>query len=425
MPVSPPRVPNRKPEQLRPPHTGTQAPATRPALHVTAASQPSRALLHTRGLRGRLWQRCFSSSPPSISGGCTRFGVDFRSIRTRWAIWACRHATNILRDAGLREFVEVVQTEHQFGPLVPVLTVAPYLVLGKSIMVGFSMQVGFFALLGLATYGIARRLTSPAGGVLAAVVVCSIPAVSDYSRTYHLVLGSTALFTSAIYALLQSDGLRRRNWSVVSGILVGLTVLARTMMPAFVPSLVVSALVLAVLRPGHRRARLTNLGLWAFSAVATASVWYAENWRYVYEYLTGFGYGSQSAQYGTPHSRFSWEYWTAEGRIVAERSLYAPLSLALLVCLLGGVGALFVMHRRRWKQALTEFVRSDAVVPTLVVLEGYLMLTSSQNDGTGFWVPLVPSLAILCIAALWHVRGEPPAPCSRRLSSVCRRSTSS
>ena len=174
-------------------------------------------------------------------------------------------------------------------------------------------------------------------------------------------------------------------------------------MPAFVPSLVVSALVLAVLRPGHRRARLTNLGLWAFSAVATASVWYAENWRYVYEYLTGFGYGSQSAQYGTPHSRFSWEYWTAEGRIVAERSLYAPLSLALLVCLLGGVGALFVMHRRRWKQALTEFVRSDAVVPTLVVLEGYLMLTSSQNDGTGFWVPLVPSLAILCIAALWHV----------------------
>jgi len=45
--------------------------------------------------------------------------------------------------------------------------------------------------------------------------------------------------------------------------------------------------------------------------------------------------------------------------------------------------------------------RGAKLVPAIVVVEGYLALTSSRNDGTGFVVPLLPpAIALVVVAAL-------------------------
>jgi hypothetical protein len=57
--------------------------------------------------------------------------------------------------------------------------------------------------------------------------------------------------------------------------------------------------------------------------------------------------------------------------------------------------------------AASRSLRSDELVLVLVVGEGYLALTSSSNDGTGFVVPLLPCLVALAVIAAMRVSWRP------------------
>jgi 4-amino-4-deoxy-L-arabinose transferase-like glycosyltransferase len=59
--------------------------------------------------------------------------------------------------------------QHPQAPLVPLLTVPFELLFGYGTFPGFLLQECFFVLLVLSSYGIGRRLTTPAYGVLTAV----------------------------------------------------------------------------------------------------------------------------------------------------------------------------------------------------------------------------------------------------------------
>ena len=57
-------------------------------------------------------------------------------------------------------------------------------------------------------------------------------------------------------------------------------------------------------------------------------------------------------------------------------------------------------HRRLIRQPLPLTARAAGVLAlVVVVLEGYLVLTSSRNEGTGFPLPWLPALVILGVIA--------------------------
>src|SRR5215813_14031328 len=56
---------------------------------------------------------------------------------------------------------------------------------------------------GLGSGGVA----GPLWGLLAALIVMSIPEMTDWARTFHFAVPAAALFTAAIYALIRSEGL--------------------------------------------------------------------------------------------------------------------------------------------------------------------------------------------------------------------------
>jgi len=118
------------------------------------------------------------------------------------------------------------------------------------------------------------------------------------------------------------------------------------------------------------------------------------------------GYGGPSANTGSSFSPLSPGLWTHELRRAVNTFLYLPLA-AVLILALAVAAAAALARRRDWSsrveldRVLRRAARSEAVVPAIVVVEGYLALTSSRNDGTGFVMPLLPpAIALVVVAAL-------------------------
>jgi hypothetical protein len=313
---------------------------------------------------------------------------------------------------GIHGWVESVLNQAPFAPLVPAMT-SPLLVINQSTMQGFVVLAFFLVLLAVAVYGIGERLAGPRYGALAAIVVASMPGVADFSRTYVFALPAAALLACAVFAVLRAERLQRSGWAIATGVAIGAMLLARTMTIAFVPGIIVAAVVPLACRPasGLRRG-LLNLGLLGVAAVAVAAPWYLRNLDAIVEYLTEFGYGERSAEYGASHSIVSWNWWTDVFSRIASKDLFillaALVAAGLAVVLVAAVRRVADADDRR--SALRDLFASDASVVAIVTVSAYIALSSSRNVGLGFTLPVSVLLIPLAVLGLRrHPRVAVPA----------------
>jgi hypothetical protein len=331
-----------------------------------------------------------------------------------------------LQNGGLHGWWDAFLGQAPYAPLVPAVTSLVFTV-KAGVLEGFVVLIGFMVLLTLATYGIGQRLAGPRLGALAALVVATAPGTFLFVREYVFALPVAALLSSAVYALLRSDGLRSWRWAVACGAALGLMLLARTMTVAFVPVVLVVA-VLAVLvrgsraQPGTGRlgARFRNLGLLLLAGFAVAGPWYIHNLDPVFEYLTNYGYGAQSAYYGPNHALVSWFRW----REVASRMTATDLLVPLAALVLTGLIAVAVLAVRRIlaaedrRAAVLGLLGSDAFSVALVFAGCYAALTSSRNGGEGFTFPVAMLLPPLAVIALKRARASVVAPALAALGLI-------
>jgi 4-amino-4-deoxy-L-arabinose transferase-like glycosyltransferase len=206
--------------------------------------------------------------------------------------------TQGLRNGGIAGLLHAYLDNRAQAPLVPLLTVPIHLAFGERIFPSFFVQVPFLVLLAFTSFGLAARLASPLWGLLAALIVMSMPEMTDWARTFHFGVPAAALFTAGTYALVRSEGLVDTRWALAWGLLLGLTLLARTMMIALVPGLVLAAMLIVVFGSTLRARRAVNLVLASAIGLAIAATWYGANWPIVAEYLFSYGYGDKSAYHG-------------------------------------------------------------------------------------------------------------------------------
>lgn len=314
-----------------------------------------------------------------------------------------------LRDGGLHGWWEAIQTQVPQAPLLPALT-SVTLIFKYATLNAFGVLIGCMVVLAFATYGTAARLAGPRLGALAAVVVVTLPGTIVFTREYVFTMGVAAFLSCATYGLLRSDGLRSYRWSLACGVSIGLMLLSRSMTIAFVPGLILAAVIAALARgrlwgEGEMRRRAVGLGLLSASGLAVTASWYWRNYKPVYEYLTSFGYGSQSAYYGPEHSWLSWDRWHEVASRMAQIDLLAPLAAAVLLGLL--VVAVVAFRRVRAAPdrpaALTALVGSDAFSVAFVFVCCYVALSSTRNVGEGFTLPVVALLPPLAVISLRHL----------------------
>jgi dolichyl-phosphate-mannose-protein mannosyltransferase len=314
---------------------------------------------------------------------------------------------DVLRDQGPWAFVKFVGHRGTFGPLLPAITAFFYPIVGRGVFGSLLVLPLFFAGLVAATFGLARQLVSDSWAVISAFAVAAIPAVTDYSRLFHFALPATVCMTAALWALVRSQGLRRLGWVAAAGLFVALMLLSRTMTIAYVPGFALAAGALLLAEAPDLRARMRNLAIGAGVVALVAGPWYLRNARSVYDSLVGTGYGESAKVFGRHYPIASWGYWTKELRLDLSY-LGLPLAGALLLCF--GVALWYVLARHRPLIGLKRPRSARAVsilALVLVVLEGYLALTTSRNEGTGFSLPLLPVLVVLAVVALASIPARP------------------
>jgi 4-amino-4-deoxy-L-arabinose transferase-like glycosyltransferase len=304
-----------------------------------------------------------------------------------------------LHDQGPWEFAKLVGNRGTFGPLLPAVTALAYPIVGRGVFGSLLVLPVFFAGLVFAAFGLARQLVSDSWAVVAAFTVAAIPAVTDYTRLFHFALPATACMTAALWALVRSEGLRRVGWVVAAGLFVALMLLSRTMTIAYIPGFALAAGALLLVETPDLRVRVRNLAIGASVVALVAGPWYLRNARSVYDSLVGTGYGENATVFGRHYPIASWGYWTKELRLDLSY-LGLPLAGALLLCFGGALWYILARRRRLTRPVRPRSVHASAVLAlVLLVLEGYLALTSSRNEGTGFSLPWLPSLVVLAVVA--------------------------
>jgi Dolichyl-phosphate-mannose-protein mannosyltransferase len=317
-----------------------------------------------------------------------------------------------LQSEGLGGWWDAVLDQAPHAPLLPALTSLTFLVKG-SVLGGFAVLSGFLVLLALAVYAVGERLAGPRLGALAALLAASAPGAFDFSREYIFALPAAALLASAVYCLLRSEGLRMRRWAIACGAALGLMLLARSMTIAFVPGvLAAGAVALAARREGDLGGRALNLGLLVLTGVVVAATWYAPNLGTVVDYLTNYGYGAQSQNYGSAGSALSWERLRGPFVQILRQDLFLPLAALLLA----GLVAVAIAAVRRVSRApdrraaLMRIAASDALAVGIVLVAGYAALATSRNGGFGFTLPLATLMPALAVVALrLHPAAKTPA----------------
>jgi hypothetical protein len=313
-----------------------------------------------------------------------------------------------LHDEGLWTFAKTVGGRETYGPLLPLLTSLAYPFVGRGIFGSLLVLPVFFAGLVAASFALARRFISDWWAVVAALAVAAIPAVTDYTRLYHFALPATACMTASLWALMRSDALRLTRWALAFGVFAGLMLLSRTMSLAYVPGLALAAGAQFLVPNRDVRPMVRNLFLAAGAVAAVAGTWYVRNARSIYEDLVRGGYGEGATRYGAHYPVFSWGYWTKELRLDLSY-IWLPLGVVLLLSFVLGL-AYFVSRSPIRMSRLRSRPAAGVVALILVVLEGYLVTTSSRNEGTAFSLPWLPVLVILGVMAAASV----PIPSVRR-----------
>lgn len=307
---------------------------------------------------------------------------------------------NALTHHGVFSFARTFENQQTEAPLVPALAALVFAVFGSGMGQGVLVEFAFVLLLALATYAVGRTIMGRWWAVLAAVTVAAAPVVTDYSRIFHFSVPAAFFFTAALWALIRSDRLRERRFVVLCGLFLGLMVLARTMTVAYLPAIAVAALLQALGTRGPRRPLALNALLGVLAGCAVAGLWYVRSWRSVADYLRSSGYGADSSHFGASRPVFSIGFWTRIADTVTN-NLYLPLTALVVFCLMLGV----VQLAARWSghrdaARLLRAVTAPWFVLVVVVVEGYLALTSSKNDGTAFALPWLPALVVLAVFAV-------------------------
>jgi 4-amino-4-deoxy-L-arabinose transferase-like glycosyltransferase len=334
-----------------------------------------------------------------------RSGLPFDIDEAGYLQRAVRDA-DALHAGGLASLWSTVRLPDPQAPLLTVIGGIFRWATGAGIYRMLAMQQLFYVVVVLSTYWGARQLANRNWSLLAAVMVAAVPGVVDSSRAFNFALPATAMLTATLAVQLRTDAFRTLAMSVFWGVLLGLSALTRTVSISLLPPLILAAVLSVVLsRPQGKQA--LNLGVGLLLGVLVAGSWYSATWRPVLQYLTGFGYGADASKYGAARSVLSLGWWTFRLNRAVNTELFAPLALAIALCFVAGLvtwwrhrsgrtGAASGHHPAApLAEATGRYLRDPRATVWIFVAGGFLVLSTSQNAGSMFELPLLPAVIIL------------------------------
>ncbi len=314
-----------------------------------------------------------------------------------------------LHFGGLAGWFAALSIQSIQAPLTMALTSLLFAITGPHIIIGFAVPLAAGAGCVALTYALGNSLGLGRAALLGALLTAACPVILNYSRAYLFATPAAFCATLALVAILRSRNFRSIGWTVVFGLGLGLLPLARTMTVAFIPGLVLAALVSVLGNPEARLSRFRNLCLGLIISLLVAGPWFWENGVLVAHYLFNYGYDKHALEYGAKISVFSLHSLAVKFNFFLNAEIYLPE--AFIICL-GLVALLGIIIQAAVKDGVRQSIFRGFAAPILPVLifnvTVLLALSSSGNAGSGFITPVIPALMAQTGWALWRVRL--PAP---------------
>jgi Dolichyl-phosphate-mannose-protein mannosyltransferase len=284
---------------------------------------------------------------------------------------------------GVNKRIPVYFTGAFRSALMPYFTAPAVAIFGPGQAAFLATHLVFAAILAASVAAIAASLAGGAAALLAAALVLLAPGVITQIRAFNFDFPVAALTMAALAVLLRSDGLRKRGWTIVFGVVAGLAMTAKITAPAWLLPAGLMALVIGwraeACETGGRVGRPllgALLAVAAFTAVALPFCWAGLE-------EIGRAFLHNATRPDSP----TW-------RSVDGAPLWRQLFQAFGVLLPAAVGVGLVFSRRVW-DARTAVLWA-AALPALV----FLLIKPTGMERFG----LVPLAALACFAAASIVR---------------------
>ena len=145
-------------------------------------------------------------------------------------------AVHLSRGEGYRSIFLEQPYRSEVQPLYPLLCAAIYRLFGHHHALVQLVQIVLGVLLCLVAYDLGRRLWSRAAGLGAAGLIAVHPGLAYYATAnLHVLMLDALLFAAAVWALIRVEARPSTGRAVTAGGLIGLALLSRASVLAFVP----------------------------------------------------------------------------------------------------------------------------------------------------------------------------------------------
>jgi 4-amino-4-deoxy-L-arabinose transferase-like glycosyltransferase len=293
-----------------------------------------------------------------------------------------------LTDKGIPGFA--VAFAHLYGnkaPLICALPIPIYLIFGRDYDPRCLVGIGFLILMSVCLFRLGECLWSPREGLLAVVIVQTMPLVYGLSRQFLVDYGLTTMVVMWMYSVLCSRSLTTTGMIVWLGILLGIGILMKITFPLYIgpPTIVATWALLRADRDWRREFRILGaLGCILLIGGVIASSWYIVNLKTVMGFAASAAFGRLSVNYGIT-SVFSWHVIADYLYLIMVAALSCYYAVLLTVLLPIWAASIWRKPTMDTPHALGLLVW--VIVPLAVT-------TFAVNKDPRFIAPFLPAVAL-------------------------------
>ena len=304
--------------------------------------------------------------------------------------------TKALEGGGLFEWLNSLASPNGHAPFTPTLASILMYSFGHTENTALFTNIILSTMLISVVFEFGRFISGRIAGLLCAILVATTPAVSEYTRSFHFVIPATLFFTTAAYSYVRSNSFRVGHWSIIFGASLGMMILSRTMTIAFLPAFAVAFLLHSLSSQKFGTVQVRNAVISIISFAVTALPWYYINGYIVINYLFSFGYGAHASEYGSDTGVFTVGNLSRRVDILLNSLGYSTFTI-IIVCLSVSIGYSIT----GWLVP-NDSIKRDKIATylTLLCILCLFILATSRNIGTGFEVPVLPTLVVISVCGV-------------------------
>lgn len=287
-----------------------------------------------------------------------------------------------LADRGLAGFRQVLDGHPSHPPLFPILSVPFYVAFGHDFFAARYVLVPLGALLSLLMFSWARRLSTPATGLLAALIASGLPAIAGYQHLFYTEAALMPILVLSLIILQHSDDLSRRGASLAFGAAAGLGALVKWTFPLFL----VVPVAMALIQRRQWKGLLCAFGI----ALAIAGPWLTTHLDGLWRFAATGVFSGEGGLSTVGHSILS-----------VESLCYYPREIVL-----AGVGVTLAVFMIPCVWLFRKLLRLHADI-LIGIAFPILVFTAIPTKQLRHVVPVFPMIALLIALGVDRVRSRP------------------